>query len=85
MKNKQKFLRGELVQLKGQTQSPKMTINKILREFEETEEGEKLINFSYQCEFWNAKKSKFETYIFDQESIKRYQKPREKSLKLSQI
>ena len=71
MKNRQKFQRSQLVRLKGQPQSPSMTITKIIRIQEDAEAPEKLINFIYECSWWNAKRNRFDKLDLDENTLEK--------------
>ncbi len=71
MKNKQKFLRGQSVRLRGQPNSPSMTVTKIFRHEEESQSMEKTRTFSYECSWWENKKQLFHRLVFDEESLEK--------------
>ena len=71
MKNRQKFQRSQLVRLKGQPESPPMTITKILRMQDDNEAPEKVINFTYQCSLWNAKRNRFDKLDLDENTLEK--------------
>lgn len=68
--NLQKFQRAQLVRLKGQPDSPDLTITKIIRT---QAEGfyEKMIKFSYQCTWWDKKKKCFHQLIFEENTLEK--------------
>ena len=71
MKNAQKFIRGQSVRLRGQPDSPAMTITKIFRQQEEFEGMEKVRTFSYECSWWESKKQLFHRPNFEEETLEK--------------
>jgi uncharacterized protein YodC (DUF2158 family) len=68
--NLQKFQRAQLVKLKGQPNSPELTITKIIRIQDENFE-EKMLKFSYECTWWDSKKKCFHQLIFEENTLEK--------------
>ena len=61
-----RFLVGDFVRLKGQNESPTMTVerNTISRFYREYSGVP--ISYDVSCSWWNSKKNKFESEVFEE-------------------
>ena len=70
MKNTQRFNRCTPVRLRGQPDSPPMTITKIIRTQKEGI-AEMDLEFSYHCSWWDAKRNNIIHFVYAEYSLEK--------------